>query len=181
MAQQEQQHAVVLYPDASLERKVRGVWAGLADAGVRSLLPGLQVRPHVSLTCYEELDVPRFREELERFVRKRPVLPVSFSHVGVFPKGVVFLGLTCTEALLTFHREFHACLRGFWEASFDLYLPGSWVPHCTLGIELRPEEIAPAVDVARTIKLPVEARLERVALLQYPPTQERAVFNLEEE
>ena len=54
--------------------------------------------------------------------------------LGTFPggEGALFLGVVATAELLAFHAEVHAALAGQPVIHWPHYLPGSWVPHCTL-------------------------------------------------
>jgi len=46
--------------------------------------------------------------------------------------GAVFLGVPVTTELLAFHADIHAALAGQPVDHWPHYLPGTWVPHCTL-------------------------------------------------
>jgi hypothetical protein len=123
-----------MYFDESADAAIRRLWQRLADAG----LPSLAVRthrrhrPHVSLTVAESLAAADLAP-------LRPVLaahpPVLHLHVlGTFPgsEGALFLGVTVTADLLAFHAAVHAALAGQPVEHWPYYLPGNWVPHCTL-------------------------------------------------
>jgi len=47
-------------------------------------------------------------------------------------EGALFLGVTVTADLLAFHAGMHAALAGQPVEHWPYYLPGNWVPHCTL-------------------------------------------------
>jgi hypothetical protein len=46
--------------------------------------------------------------------------------------GALFLGVRATADLLAFHADVHAALAGQAVEHWPYYLPGNWVPHCTL-------------------------------------------------
>ena len=171
-------YAIELYLDEATDHVVRRIWDAFLREGIPCELPKLQARPHVSLTCYERIDLPVFREKLARFAEIHAALPISFSHVGVFPKGIVFLAPTSTCELLDYHQTCLDAFAAFEADSFALYLPGSWVPHCTLGMYLEPEHIPRAVEIAAGYTLPIDGRIERIALVEFTPTLELAAFDL---
>ena len=103
-------------------------------------LSELGARPHVSLSVYGDgLDTNGFPERLLEFARSIDPFDFTLSSLGTFPgqEGVVFLAPVVTRRLL----EVHARLpRGVFEAHNNTgmghYLPGNWVPHCTVAIDL---------------------------------------------
>ncbi|MEV2267878.1 2'-5' RNA ligase family protein [Nonomuraea africana] len=77
----------------------------------------------------------------------RPTLKLS--SLGLFPgaEGVLFLGATVTHELLTFHNRVHAALANQSIKHWPCYLPGNWVPHCTLAVGLKREEVMRATEL----------------------------------
>jgi 2'-5' RNA ligase len=138
-----------MYFDEDADADVRRLWQRLADAG----LPSLAVRthrrhrPHVSLIVAESLaaaDLARLRPVLNAYQ------PVLHLHVlGTFPgsEGVLFLGATVSADLLAFHADVHAALAGQPVEHRPYYLPGNWVPHCTLAECLDEAEAAKALGL----------------------------------
>jgi 2'-5' RNA ligase len=54
--------------------------------------------------------------------------------LGTFPggEGALFLGVPVTAELLAFHANVHTALANQLVEHWPHYLPGNWVPHCTL-------------------------------------------------
>jgi 2'-5' RNA ligase len=127
-------HAVEMYFDDQADAAVRKVWQLLADAGLPSLATWThrRHRPHASLAVAESLagaDLAPLRSVL-----RAPQPTLQLYVLGTFPgyEGVLFLGVAVTADLLAFHREVHAALGGQAVQHWPHYLPGNWVPHCTL-------------------------------------------------
>jgi 2'-5' RNA ligase len=158
--------AVELYFDPSAEAAVRELWKSVADAGVSTaLLDGIQ-RPHITLGVCDEL-VASFKNDLARYARGLKQIEVTLSHVGCFTgaEGVVFLAPTVTRQLLELHAHFHRFFDEHASKKWPYYLPGAWVPHCTLAFRLTPAQIVQAVQIASHAKLPLTCQIHEIGLL----------------
>lgn len=139
-------HALEMYFDEDADAAVRQLWQRLADAG----LPSLAVRthrrhrPHVSLAVAESLAAADPAVLRPVLAARKPVLHLHV--LGTFPgsEGVLFLGVTVTARLLAFHGDVHAALAGQPGEHWPDYLPGRWVPHCTLAEGLDEAQVAKA-------------------------------------
>ncbi|MHC4819653.1 MAG: 2'-5' RNA ligase family protein, partial [Planctomycetota bacterium] len=67
-----------------------------------------------------------------------------------------------TDDLLELHRRWHAASPG----SNEHYLPGRWVPHCTVGILLEGPALSEALEAARSA-LPIRGRFGELALITF--------------
>ena len=83
-------------------------------------------------------------------------------------QGVVFLGVVATRELIELHERFDALFRSVARDPWEYYRPGRWVPHCTLTTALAPEQVAPALRVCAEVPLPIQARLESIAIVENP-------------
>jgi len=93
------------------------------------------------------------------------VLPLVLAGIGMFPgeAPVIWVTPAPSERLLAMHAELLAAL-----AAFEIhphYRVEVWVPHVTLGRGELPARAASAWDG------PIEALLERVGLVAFPPAR----------
>lgn len=156
--------AVELYFDEVAEKTLREAWKSMADAGISTaLLDGVQ-RPHVTLGACDEIS-QTFKNALALFAKE--TAPFDLSSVGAFitAEGVIFLAPTVTRPLLDLHTRFHAFFDEHAGKKWPLYLPGAWVPHCTLAFRLTPEQLRQGFDIAAEIKLPLTCRIIEIGLL----------------
>lgn len=173
-------YVVELFCDAATEAALRRLWDALANAGLTTATQE-RYRPHVSLGgCRDLRDAAALLRALETLATEQAgPLPVTLSHLGVFPgeEGVVFYGVTVTPPLLVLHRRFHA---QFAPTALDwspFYEPGRWVPHCTLAYGLEPDRLSEAVTVLQTVvSPPLSGLLTSIALVEIPSGEERGVF-----
>jgi hypothetical protein len=123
-----------MYFDDRADAAVRKLWQALAEAGLPSLATYThrRHRPHVSLAVAESLAAADLTQLRTVLTSRRRVLQLYV--LGTFPggDGVLFLGAAVTADLLAFHRDVHGALAGQPVEHSPHYLPGSWVPHCTL-------------------------------------------------
>ncbi len=99
--------------------------------------------------------------------------PLVFASIGAFStdEGVLFLAPVVTGELLRVHRAFHEVFADLREDQFPFYLPDSWVPHCTLAINMKREEVHKALEHVIKIYSPLCAEVDRVALVEYNPVK----------
>ncbi|MDA1676058.1 2'-5' RNA ligase family protein [Bacillus cereus group sp. TH152-1LC] len=99
------------------------------------------VEPHITLADYHELDVHLCKGKLEEFVAvQENMAEVTFPSVGTFPtNGTIFLAPTITDELLKLHHSYHDYLNSY-------YVPGKWVPHCTIANKLHVNQFLIAME-----------------------------------
>ena len=133
----------------------------------------VKVEPHISLAVYDGLDPEPIAKALDRFSADISTPSVKLSSIGLFPgpASVLFAAPVVSEELLTLHRDFHAAAATAGVACWPHYLPGSWVPHVTLGEQLSPEEAGAAITGAMALWQPVAARLQRISLVHFNPVE----------
>jgi len=141
-------HAVEVFFDSTTEAAIKAVWARLEAAGVPSLASRThrRHRPHISLSVAERIETGQLQDTRDRLAGTH--LDVRLCSPAVFPRrGVLYLSVVPTLALLRLHEEVHAALRDSLVTPWDLYSVGGWVPHCTLAQELTRAQIAQGVDL----------------------------------
>ena len=168
-------YAVELFFDHESELSVRKVWDGVGEALGQSSLSDSGARPHVSLAVYnDELDTSGFPEQLLEFAESTEQFEFCLSSVGTFlgNEGVVFLSPVVTRQLLAVHKRFHKVFSRYTESAIAYYFPGSWVPHCTVGIDLAASEVVNAVACCRKSFQSVTGRFREIGLVEFRPVKE---------
>ena len=168
-------YAIELFYDEASERAVRDIWDGLGTALGQPSLSELGARPHVSLAVYGDgLDTNGFPERLLEFARSIDSFDFTLSSLGTFPgqEGVVFLAPVVTRRLLEVHAQFHEVFSNHDDAGMGYYLPGNWVPHCTVAINLPAAEVIEAVAYGREAFQPISGRFQEIGLIEFRPVKE---------
>ena len=148
-----------------------------ADA-LRLVLEPHRAGPHVTLATCARLDVAACRQELAELAASSPPPAVHFASLGVFPadRSVVFLAPVVTDDLLLLHRRFHERFRAYAEDSGTLYLPGQWVPHCTLAERIERAAVPQVIAICQRLPLPLSARLDTIGILEFPSLRRHATL-----
>jgi 2'-5' RNA ligase len=156
--------------DSATESKIRTIWKQLADAGLSRTLHDGPYRPHVTLAVYETIDrasfVPAARQHLSSW---RP-FPIVFAGLGVFlnDSPTVYLTVTLSNQLHSLHRDVQELLRGRAQGPRAYYLRDAWIPHATLAFALPGPALPKAIDLLRTIVLPLEGTIDRIGVIDTP-------------
>jgi len=166
--------AVEMFFDENADKLVRQVWDDLARAKVNAFMIDGGYRPHVTLGVFEGYTSPEFESELRLFTEKRGVFSIKFDYLGVFPRpeGVVYFGAVVTGQLLSIHGEFARHFAPLMMGIRPYYLPGSWVPHCTLAYGLSMAAIPSVVEQCSRVTLPLAAQVRQIGLVEIPKYRE---------
>ncbi|MGG0150753.1 2'-5' RNA ligase family protein [Bacillus mycoides] len=125
-------YAIIATFDCVSTNKVRELQNELTNIIETNELAG--VEPHITLADYKELDINLYTKRLEEFVAfQENISTVIFPSVGTFPtNGTIFLAPTITDELLRLHHSYHDYFKVFHDNLQSYYVPGKWVPHCTI-------------------------------------------------
>ncbi|MPM63349.1 hypothetical protein SDC9_110229 [bioreactor metagenome] len=165
-------HAVELYFDESATRQINAVREQLSANGVPI---DAGTRPHISLALYEDLNQYELIERVSSFARHPCRLSITMASLGIFPsrESVIFFAPKGTPKLLAFHADFLHFMEMYRPNLSPYYDVQSWVPHCTLGIHLNPDELTTAVRVLKELDpLPIQAGITQIGVLAFPPNTE---------
>jgi 2'-5' RNA ligase len=165
--------AVELYLDGQSEQRVRSLQRIVADACADSYAAPGAAAPHLSVAAFDDVDHSRAIAALSRFVESCEPLTVSFDSIGTFetPERVIFLAPARDESLLAMHAEFHGFLRSMMLRSSALYVPGRWVPHCTLARRVPADALDAAIREAEAALHPFDATLLEIGLVELEPVR----------
>jgi len=120
-----------------------------------------------------------FTDALKAFAENEPCLTLKLAATGLFPiTDVVYIAPVVTIDLLKLHRRFHNRLNDLGTSPNQYYLPGNWVPPCTITSDLADDQIAAAVDVCRKSDLFGSTKLVEIALVEFRPIKGISAFSL---
>jgi 2'-5' RNA ligase len=172
-------YAIVLDLDDRAAAAVREMAERVAGIGHRDI-SGASVAPHVTLAACSTLDVEGFQSLLAAVsVRTSPVA-TTFASLGVFPtgEGVIFLAPTVSRELLDLQLQVIKDLQDISAQIEPYWLPGQWVPHCTLAAGISPEVISTAMERALKTLRPINASLVRLSLVEINSPRRLYAFEL---
>jgi 2'-5' RNA ligase len=172
--------AVHFFFDANTEAIIESAWKKLADTGIAPYMHQSANRPHLTLAIYQHLDLTECEQQLKSFAATKNALPVVFQYLGIFPTtpAGVFLGSTVTITLLELHAQIHETLNPLCRDPNPYYLPGNWVPHCTLALELEPRLITQVLDIGLQVPLPLSGEISEIGVIEFRPVRHLFDFPL---
>ena len=135
-------YAIVLSFDDDSSFPIKQVFKKFCEEKISSILYEINMKPHITLSIYESIDAQTAKDRLFLFC-----IEIQISSIGYFPseESVLFLNPKATNELLNIQQKIFSLFKDF-EAEIS---PITWVPHCTLGINLQKEAIAKAIDIIK--------------------------------
>ncbi|MCK2237796.1 MULTISPECIES: 2'-5' RNA ligase family protein [unclassified Crossiella] len=137
--------ALEMFFDPEADTAVRGLWRRLEQAGAPSLatLTHRRHQPHISLAVAAQIPA-KARAELRADLALLAMPGLWLHNVGAFAtsENVLMLAAVVDAELLAVHSAVHDVLAGRVKHPSAYYLPGSWVPHCTLAQGVTGAELA---------------------------------------
>ena len=171
--------AIELLFDSKTNAAVRKIGKRMEINGIPFALNRPGASPHISLAGFNQPRSRKLRTLLKKIALKSRTFSFRLPKAGVFrSEGVLFLRPDTSAELLKIHSELHGVLRGAVKGSNPNYLPKNWVPHCTLGMGLSPAQIRKAQKILREMKPAIKGACCKLALVEYYPIKEMAVFKL---
>lgn len=145
-----------------------------------SLMSRIDASPHVSLAVFDSVDIRKLIDVVALFAEDTPRFNIRFSSIGIFPgtENVVFLAPVITIELLALHQRFHDRLNAAGLASNAHYLPGAWVPHCTITME---EQLPRTLETIKVIHQEItlkEYAVSSIHVVEFRPVVDLASFKL---
>jgi 2'-5' RNA ligase len=168
--------AVELYFD---EESTRAVLSRCE--AIQSSILELGALPHISLSLHDEVDLGLMERLIEEFAARQSVITIELHSLASFmtDECVLFLAPTATPELLALHDQFHRILTENSIVSNEYYLPGKWMPHCTLDFELSREVLAEKFSICHEMGGISQVRLESMGLIEFRPVHELLRFQLQ--
>lgn len=174
-------HAVMVYFDSQTESAIRKIWKELDETGAAPYLHRSANRPHFKLAIYEDLDTAACQQQLQSIACTTARIPVYFKSLGIFPnpKPTVFLAPSVTPNLFNFQSKVNKSLNSFGKCpTYDFFLEDHWVPHCLLGFDLEPSNLAGVLECAMHLQLPFDGLIIEIGLVEFHPVKHLFTFPL---
>jgi len=161
-------YAVIALFDATLEQKIKKMWEGLESNKISYYAQEVEDRvPHITIASYKEIPVKYFINEIEIFYKNKRQVQLDFQTIGSFVSTrTLFYSPTVTKGLIDFHSNHHQYFASYNKEEDSLYLPGKWVPHCTLANRLSQEKLQEAYSYCLEINEKIEGKINRIGLIK---------------
>ena len=170
--------AIVAKLDRGAADKVRAHWARLAALGHEDTPARIGVAPHVTLAILarSQASETACRAVLDK-ISGAGAIGLTFTALAMFParkEDYYFLAPAASGPLLQLHGRVHADLRDRGAEVAPQTRPGLWTPHCSLSQGVRENRAGEVVALLQDHWQPIEATLDRLALIAFPPADQLA-------
>lgn len=158
--------ALEFFFDGEADAGVRTLWRKLEHAGVPSLHTRTHRnhRPHVTFAIAGGIGTPT-RKALAGELELLSLPALWLYTLGTFPTTENELVLTAVvdAELLAVHSAIHDVLAKRAKNPSAYYMPGAWVPHCTLAQEIETEQLAAGFAALHPIE-PIKANVTEIGI-----------------
>lgn len=175
-------YAIEMFFDKNSDAYIRQIWRTLKENDISSFMHDSGNTPHISLAVFNKLDVSDADQKLHDFSARMPKFQIPLVNIGTFPtgEGVLFLSPVVTEELLHFHKALHDLFNDAKDDQWPFYLPGLWIPHCTLALNLTREKLHEAFDAVLSTHKPLGVEVDRIGLVEFHPVKVIKEYKLKE-
>ncbi len=153
--------------DPESDAAIRTLWARLEQAGVPSLATRThrRHRPHVTFAMGGAIPAVA-RDALRADLAQLSIPRLWLSTLGAFGTvdNVLMIAAVVDTELLAVHSAVHDILAGRVKAPSAYYLPGSWVPHCTLAQGIEAAQAAAGFAAVHPVT-PIHAEITGIAVV----------------
>jgi 2'-5' RNA ligase len=169
-------YSIGLYFDQETNRLINQIWKILAVEKIAPYLYQSGNQPHITVGIYQETEITTAKDTLENISTTIKTFPISFQQIGIFPSPAmaVFWGPVVTTGLLQIHDQINKAFEKFSSfPEFGFYLPGHWIPHCALAMELGDNSLTnKIIEICRSLPNPHEALITDIGLISFRPVKQ---------
>ncbi|VFQ44822.1 2'-5' RNA ligase family protein [Desulfoluna butyratoxydans] len=173
-------YSIELYFDPDFEAAIRRVWDVLAASGVPSVLQQIGGRPHLSLAVLSSIDEAVILGLAKAYAKECFRFPITFPAISLIPgeQHTVILSPVPNRPLLDMQQRLYSLLDGCAHPPFHRYIPGRWLPHCTLSKELSGPDAMKTMELCRQSAVTGAAEVREVGVIEFRPRRELGLFSL---
>lgn len=168
-------YAVSLHFTPDVNEIISSVVKSIDEVTGNSFIIENKIPPHVTIGAFHAAkeDETKLIQMVENFTKTQKAGVVRFTEIGNFNSKVLFLKLEKDGFLSQINEELHSVLLPeFEKAENGYYLPDIWFPHTTLATRLNQSQFEKSLNITKSIKLPLETKINEIAVYQCSPFAE---------
>lgn len=170
-------YAVVVYFDRQTEDRISEMINDIAERTGKRYMTENDIPPHISLGVFSSSDEDAVTDDLISFADTLSPADIEFEKPGSFGNSVLFLPPKENAFLRSANKSLHDMMP-FSPAEGGNYLPGKWVPHCSICVLLDEETFPAAYETAERMFSPIKGRITRLVLAECYPYREKMIIDL---
>ncbi|MEO8210563.1 MAG: 2'-5' RNA ligase family protein [bacterium] len=160
-------YAAVLIPDTESINKICAISKLLYADNFSNYLFQTTLEPHITLGIFNNINPDEIKDKLSFFCKSITKIKLILSHIGIFPteENAIFLAPVVTQELFNIHVLFNEIFSEFKLNMHEYYLPGNWVPHCTIGMNIN--DLATAIETVKNNFFAFQVTIEKIRLIEF--------------
>ena len=165
-------YAVSLHFSREVNEIIFNTMSSIAELTGNDFMIKNKVPPHVTIGAFHgtKENEKRLIKIVEDFSITQKSGTVKFSEIGNFNNKVLFLKPVKDDFLSTINNELHKIILPEFKAGENgYYVPEIWFPHTTLATGLTQTQFSKALELAKKITLPLEAKISDIGFYQCSP------------
>lgn len=161
-------YGVIALFDEKTEQIIKDIWTELREKSISFYADEVVDRkPHITLASYHNLDLTKFIEQLDELYESKSEIDIKFNSIGSFLNtGILYFSPNVTKNLIEFHEEFHTRFKPFNDNPKSMYLPGEWIPHCTLANRLSLDKLAEAYNYCLYRNDTIVGKIQEIGIIE---------------
>ncbi len=151
---------------------IRSLWRQCSALEKTPSMEALNYPPHITLAVFDEIDSRPLYAAFDAVFASVPPISLRFENLDHFvtPNAVVLWAApSSSQQLKLVHHHLHSLLTA--EQCRSTYLPGTWVPHCTLASTIASNRKVEAIDFARQAIDPFEVHFDVADCASFVPVE----------
>ncbi len=175
-------YAVSLHFTPDVNEIITSAVKSIADVNGNSFIIENKIPPHVTIGAFHAAkeNETKLIKKVEDFTKSQKAGIVRFTEIGNFNGKDLFLKPEKDGFLSQINEELHSVLLPeFEKAENGYYLPDIWFPHTTLATRLNQSQFEKAQEIAKQIKLPLEATITEISVYQCAPFEKLKCFSVQ--
>jgi len=153
-------------------QKIRELWALCASLEDQPSMVSLGYPPHFTLAVFDNAQESELTSLVGVLASAVSRVSVSFNRLSYFetPTSIVLWAAPADPApLAEIHRQVHA--RIDCESCWPNYRPGTWIPHCSLAIDVDPARRKEAMAIAHSEIAPFDVVFDVLDCARFHPVE----------
>lgn len=164
-------YAVLIYFDSVSEHKLRKIQSEVSHASGNTYLFDNNIHPHITLSIFTRDEYQDLTSDLTSFADELRFIEINLTSIGIFNStpAVVNLLPVVTKDLTRIHMSLRERLSQHITEFNSYYEPPNWVPHCSVAINVAPDELMSAVEAACREFAPMTCKINMLSLVECNP------------
>lgn len=156
------------------------LWEGLMKDGMLSE-KSQPKSPHITIADYLEIDLDEFISLMKSLYKDKKKIVLNFKSLGTFINTeTLYFQPNLSRELLYFHLEHHNSFSNFEYDGNSYYLPGNWIPHCTVWSRLGRENIIKVFEYCYNNPIKFKSEISKLSLLRFEISNEVKILDIKE-